>query len=88
MEKYIELSVYKASYDLLLEIFKEYKYKLGESLKKRDIGFDNADLLGQQQKQIYRRRCKRPEKNIEGTRLSIRHRFHPTSYPFSFFITS
>ena len=41
MAKYDELPVYKASYDLLLEIFKfvkdfsrEYKYTVGESLKK------------------------------------------------------
>ena len=39
-----ELPVYKASYDLLLEIFqftkdfnKEYKYTVGESLKKETI---------------------------------------------------
>jgi hypothetical protein len=41
MAKYDELPVYKASYDLLLEIFlfvkefsKEFKYTVGESLKK------------------------------------------------------
>ena len=41
MAKYYELPVYKASYDLLLEIFhftkefkREYKYTVGESLKK------------------------------------------------------
>jgi hypothetical protein len=41
MALYDELPVYKASYDLLLEIFKftknftkEYKYTVGESLKK------------------------------------------------------
>ncbi len=41
MSKYDELPVYKASYDLLIEIFrftknfsKEFKYTIGESLKK------------------------------------------------------
>ena len=41
MSRYDELPVYKASYDLLLEIFqftknfnKEFKYTVGESLKK------------------------------------------------------
>jgi len=40
MSRYDELPVYKASYDLLLEIFKftksfakDYKYTVGESLK-------------------------------------------------------
>ncbi len=44
MENYDELPVYKASYDLLLEIFrftkeftKEYKYTIGESLKKETV---------------------------------------------------
>jgi hypothetical protein len=44
MALYSELSVYKASYDLLLGIFqftkefsKEYKYTVGESLKKETI---------------------------------------------------
>lgn len=44
MSKYDELPVYKASYDLLLEIFKftknftkEYKYTIGESLKKETV---------------------------------------------------
>ena len=44
MLQYNELPVYKASYDLLLEIFrftkdftKEYKYTLGESLKKETL---------------------------------------------------
>jgi hypothetical protein len=38
-----ELPVYKATYDLLLEMFrftkhfKEYKYRVGESLKKETI---------------------------------------------------
>jgi hypothetical protein len=44
MALYSELPVYKASYDLLMEIFqftkefsKEYKYTVGESLKKETI---------------------------------------------------
>jgi len=44
MAKYDELPVYKASYDLLLVIFrftkdftKEYKYTVGESLKKETL---------------------------------------------------
>ena len=44
MTKYDELPVYKASYDLLLAIFrftknfsKEYKYTVGESLKKETL---------------------------------------------------
>ena len=44
MAQYDELPVYKASYDLLLEIFKftkefsrEYKYTVGESLKKETL---------------------------------------------------
>lgn len=44
MAHYDELPVYKASYDLLLEIFKftkefsrEYKYTVGESLKKETL---------------------------------------------------
>jgi len=44
MGLYQELPVYKASYDLLIEIFqftkdfsKDYKYTVGESLKKETI---------------------------------------------------
>ena len=44
MAQYDELPVYKASYDLLLEIFrftkeftKEYKYTVGESIKKETM---------------------------------------------------
>jgi len=44
MSLHQELPVYKASYDLLMEIFnftkefsKEYKYTVGESLKKEAI---------------------------------------------------
>jgi hypothetical protein len=44
MAQYDELPVYKATYDLLLEMFrftkdfnKEYKYMVGESLKKETI---------------------------------------------------
>lgn len=44
MAKYDELPVFKASHDLLLEIFrftkeftKEYKYTVGESLKKETL---------------------------------------------------
>ena len=44
MGNYSELPVYKATYDLLLEMFvftkdfnKEYKYTVGESLKKETI---------------------------------------------------
>jgi len=44
MSTYNDLPVYKATYDLLLEIFrftkgfsKEYKYTVGESLKKETI---------------------------------------------------
>jgi len=44
MAQYNELPVYKATYDLLLEMFsftkdfsKEYKYSVGESLKKETI---------------------------------------------------
>ena len=43
MALYIDLPVYKSAYDLLLAIFrftkefgKEYKYTVGERLKKRD----------------------------------------------------
>jgi len=53
MSKYEELPVYKASYDLLLEIFKftknftkEYKYTIGESLKKRDGGINYFNIPG------------------------------------------
>jgi len=45
MATYFHLPVYKASYDLVLEMFKvikdfnrEYKYTLGESIKKEAIG--------------------------------------------------
>jgi hypothetical protein len=44
MAQYDELPVYKATYDLLLEMFrftkdfsKEFKYTVGESLKKETI---------------------------------------------------
>ncbi len=44
MATYLHLPVYKASYDLILELFKvikefnrEYKYTLGESIKKEAI---------------------------------------------------
>ncbi len=48
MAQYNELPVYKATYDLLLAIFqftkefsKEYKYTVGESLKKEAIKNNN-----------------------------------------------
>jgi len=51
-----ELPVYKASYDLLIEIFqftkefsKEYKYTIGESLKKETIEILTLIFRGQQQ---------------------------------------
>jgi len=44
MANYDELPVYKATYDLLLEVFrftktfsKEYKYTVGESIKKETL---------------------------------------------------
>ena len=51
MALYSELPVYKATYDLLLGIFqftkefgKEYKYTVGESLKKGDYRAVNSYL--------------------------------------------
>jgi len=78
MANYIELPVYKASYDLLLQIFnlthnltREYKYTLGEKLKN-----ETTELLSN----IYRaNRTREKEKylktareNLELVRLYIR----------------
>lgn len=78
MDLYSELPVYKATYDLLLAVFqftkgfaKEYKYTVGESLKKETI-----DLLTL----IYRANVKRDKmevlqearERIEVVRLFIR----------------
>ena len=55
MATYNDLPVYKATYDLLLEMFqftrdfgKEYKYTVGESLKKETIELINVDLSRKQ----------------------------------------
>ena len=78
MARYDELPVYKASYDLLLEIFRftkefnrEFKYTVGESLKKETL-----DLITL----IYRANSKRDKQEtiqlarekIEVIRLFIR----------------
>ncbi len=78
MANYIELPVYKASYDLLLQIFKlthslirEYKYTLGEKLKN-----ETTELLSN----IYRANRTREKagylliarENLELVRLYIR----------------
>ena len=62
MALYSELPVYKATYDLLLGIFRfakyfgnEYKYTVGESLKKETI-----ELLTQ----IYRANVKRDKQDV------------------------
>ena len=62
MALYIDLPVYKSTYDLLLAIFrftkdfgKEYKYTLGESLKKETI-----ELLTL----IYRANVKRDKQEV------------------------
>ena len=68
MANYIELPVYKASYDLLLQIYnlthnltREYKYTLGEKLKN-----EITVLLSN----IYR--ANRTRENLELVRLYIR----------------
>jgi hypothetical protein len=78
MAKYDELPVYKASYDLLLAIFqftkefgKEYKYTVGESLKKETI--DLLTLIyransSQQKNEI----IQKAREQIEVIRLFIR----------------
>ena len=78
MATYDNLPVYKASYDLLLEIFiftknmdREYKYTIGESLKK-----ETTELIAN----IYRANCSQNKKdliqaareNIEIVRLYVR----------------
>ncbi len=78
MAKYDELPVYKASYDLLLEIFhftkefkREFKYTVGESLKRETL-----ELITY----IYRANCKRDKQEtlqfarekIEVIRLFVR----------------
>jgi four helix bundle protein len=78
MANYIELPVYKASYDLLLQVFnlthnlnREYKYTLGEKLKN-----EITDLLSNiyranriREKEMY---LKTARENIELVRLQIR----------------
>ncbi len=69
MGRYDELPVYKASYDLLLEIFrftknfnKEFKYTVGESLKK-----ETTELITL----IYRANSKRESKKMKAiTRIT------------------
>ncbi|MFA4942683.1 MAG: four helix bundle protein [Patescibacteria group bacterium] len=78
MATYDNLPVYKASYDLLLEIFifsknmdKEYKYTIGENLKK-----ETTDLITN----IYRANCnqnkreliQKARENTEVVRLYLR----------------
>ena len=60
MALYSDLSVYKATYDLLLAIFqftkefgKEYKYTIGESLKKETIDLLMLCKVCFQKKKIY-----------------------------------
>lgn len=62
MATYDNLPVYKASYDLLLEIFifsknmdKEYKYTIGENLKK-----ETTDLITN----IYRANCSQNKREL------------------------
>ena len=65
MSTYDNLPVYKASYDLLLEIFiftkdmnREYKYTIGESLKK-----ETTELITN----IYRANCSNNKRDLIGS---------------------
>lgn len=78
MALYSNLPVYKSTYDLLLAIFrftkdfgKEYKYTVGESLKKETI-----ELLTL----IYRANVKRDKRGI--ARSPRAHRSNTLVYPF------
>ena len=78
MAKYDELPVYKASYDLLLEIFKftkefskEYKYTVGESLKKETLGLMTL-LYRANSKTDKRETLQSAREKIEVIRLFVR----------------
>ena len=78
MATYDELPVYKASYDLLLEIFrfakdfaKEYKYTVGESLKKEALELITLIFRANSKKQKFETLQTAREK-IEVIRLLIR----------------
>ena len=72
MAQYNELPVYKATYDLLLAIFqftkefnKEYKYTVGESLKKETIELSITNTLVSLRKpntppKAYQKVCNQP----------------------------
>jgi len=79
MTLYNNLPVYKTSYDLLLNLFKfsnnfsrDYKYTLGESLKKElidlisNIYFCNREIIGRKDKIVI------AQKNTETIRLYLR----------------
>jgi hypothetical protein len=76
--KYDELPVFKASYDLILEVFKssqsmkrEYRYSLGEELKKEIIALMmcvyHANLTPEKEPHLLKAR-----EHIEVVRLQIR----------------
>ena len=71
MGLYSELPVYKATYDLLLAVFqftkgfaKEYKYTVGESLKKETIDLLTL-IYGPMLNEIKWRFYKRPESELK-----------------------
>ncbi len=78
MARYDELPVYKASYDLLLAIFiytknfnKDYKYTIGESLKKETIDLINH-IYRANSIQTKTETIQKARENVEIIRLYIR----------------
>jgi len=79
MSLYTNLSVYKVSYDLLLEIFKltknfsrEYKYTIGEDLKKENIEMILKIYKANSSFEKRKKRISLARENIETIRLLIR----------------
>jgi len=78
MSQYDELPIYKASYDLFLDIFrftknfkKEYKYTVGESLKKEMIALVTLIYRANSRKSKYEI-LQEARERIENVRLLIR----------------
>jgi len=79
MSTYDNLSVYKASYDLLVELFRftkdfsrEYKFTLGESIKKETVEMISNIYRANSSFEKRKERIQSARENVEVIRLFLR----------------